>query len=370
MNEKELSELKRQFKKDNKDFFISRIAAAYYSMESQSPVLKTFAITDFEDLNDAEQTLYLSILKKSLGGKLGRNLNEYHFESDSDIRNRLMELNQSSLADEQMVRDFADYFAGHTSYINGYCLIMASCQYQVKDIRKMEDGGNTHKFLLCSINEVTLTDIGLFYNPETTAMEKKQDTDMHVIERCLDGLMFPCFTDGGSDVNHVLYATKNGKKPNEFLLENLLETEAGPSYDQEAESFRKILNDVAADQLDFATVKQIQGSIRDYMTDADEEGAVPELSKTQLRNLLSKCGIEEDHMVRYNSVYDETVGDISLKAANIMDPDKLNVKMKDITVNVKGDAAWKVTTRLVDGKRYLMIQIDDGLEVNGVDVSK
>lgn len=53
-----------------------------------------------------------------------------------------------------------------------------------------------------------------------------------------------------------------------------------------------------------------------------------------------------------------------------MDPEKLTVKMKDISVTVRGDAAWKVKTRLVDGKRFLMIQIDDGLEVNGMDVNQ
>ena len=372
MNAKELAELKRQLKKDNPDFFISRIAAAYYSMEDSSPVLKTFSISDFDDLSDAEQTLYLNILKKTLTGKLGRNLTEYRFDPGSPIQEKLHTLNQDELKDEALAKNFMDFFARHTTYLNGYALIVASCQYQVKDIRKMadEDSGSTHRFLLVSVNEVTLTDLGLVYDPENNDFEKKQDTDLQVIQRGLDGLMFPSFTDGGSDVNHIVYSTRTPKKPNEFLIENLLQVEAVPSYDIEADCFRKILTEVAAEDLDFDTVKHIQSNLREYVADAQEDGLPAELSKNQLRNILSDSGVAEEKLMRYNSSYDMNVGEAELRAANILDPDRLNVKMQDISVSVKGDACHKISTRLVDGKRYLMIEIDDGLQVNGVDVSK
>lgn len=54
-----------------------------------------------------------------------------------------------------------------------------------------------------------LTDIGLYFNEETGTMEKKEDVDMHVISSGLDGFLYPCYTDGGADVNHILYYTKD-----------------------------------------------------------------------------------------------------------------------------------------------------------------
>ncbi len=44
--------------------------------------------------------------------------------------------------------------------------------------------------------------------------------------------------------------------------------------------------------------------------------------------------------------------------------------MNGITVNVKGDVSDKVKTQVVDGKRYLMIEVDEGLIVNGIDMIK
>jgi hypothetical protein len=39
-------------------------------------------------------------------------------------------------------------------------------------------------------------------------------------------------------------------------------------------------------------------------------------------------------------------------------------------VTVRGDAAYKVKTRMIDGRQYLTIALDDGLQVNGMDVTK
>lgn len=370
MNAKEIAQLRRQLKKDNPDFFITGIASAYISNENSSPVIKSFSIRDYEDLSESERTIYLAILKKVLSGKPGRQLNEYGFESGSSYQQKLYDLNQSRLKDEAMVRSFVEEFARGTSYLNGYDLILAACEYQVKDPQKMEDSGSAARFLLCSVNEVTLTDIGLYYNEETSLMEKKEDVDMHVVSSGMDGFLYPCFTDGGADVNHLLYYTKTPKRPNEMFIENIVGTMSALPYDKENDCFRRLLADVAGNSLDFDTVSHVYGSLRDMVAEAEEEGTPLSLSKTQMRTLLEDAGLEEETLQQYSASYDKTVGDNELKAVNLMDPEKLSVKMKDISVTVRGDAAWKVKTQLVDGKRYLMIQIDDGLEVNGMDVSK
>lgn len=370
MNAKEIAALRRQFKKDNSDFFISAIAMAYISNENSSPVLKCFDIADFEELPESEKTIYLQILKKALSGKLGRQLTEYSFEPGSVYQKRLYELNQSRLKDEEQLRAFIDEFSRNTSYLNGYCLILAACDWQVKDARKMEDGGSAYRFLVCSVNEVTLTDIGLYYNEETGAMEKKEDVDMHVISSGLDGFLYPCYTDGGADVNHILYYTKTPKRPNEMFIENIIGSMSDLPYDRENDCFRKMLADVAGRDLNFDTVSHVYGSLRDMVAEAEEDGTPLSMDKTRMRTLLEDAGLKEEHLQQYSAIYDKTVGDNELKAVNLMDPEKLSVKMKDISVTVRGDAAWKVKTQLVDGKRYLMIQIDDGLEVNGMDVNQ
>ena len=362
MNAKEIAQLRRQFKKDNSDFFITNIATAYVSNENSSPVLKCFQVTDYEDLSESERTIYLNILKKALSGKLGKQLTEYSFETGSVCQQRLYDLNQSRLKDEEQIRGFVEDFSRNTSYLNGYYLILAACEWQIKDKNRMEDAGSAYRFLVCSVNEVTLTDIGLYFNQESGAMEKKEDVDMHVISSGLDGFLYPCYTDGGADVNHILYYTKTPKRPNEMFIENIIGSMSALPYDKENDCFRKMLADVAGRELDFDTVSHVYGSLRDMVAEA--EGTSLSMDKTRMRGLLEDAGLSQESLQHYSAVYDKTVGDNELKAVNLMDPEKLTVKMKDISVTVRGDAAWKVKTRLVDGKRFLMIQIDDGLEVS------
>lgn len=69
----------------------------------------------------------------------------------------------------------------------------------------MEDAGSAYRFLVCSVNEVTLTDIGLYFNQESGAMEKKEDVDMHVISSP-DGFLSLLYGWwGGCESHSVLY---------------------------------------------------------------------------------------------------------------------------------------------------------------------
>ena len=47
----------------------------------------------------------------------------------------------------------------------------------------------------------------------------------------------------------------------------------------------------------------------------------------------------------------------------------MKVKSPDIKINVKPKASNKVSAKMVDGKRCLVVQLDDTVEVNGLDVS-
>jgi hypothetical protein len=53
----------------------------------------------------------------------------------------------------------------------------------------------------------------------------------------------------------------------------------------------------------------------------------------------------------------------------MIDSNKLGIKIPDITVNVKASASDKVSTQIVNGKKCLVVEIDDSLEVNGLAVN-
>jgi len=56
-------------------------------------------------------------------------------------------------------------------------------------------------------------------------------------------------------------------------------------------------------------------------------------------------------------------------AANIAETRKFEVKTPDVVVKVNPERTDLVETMEIEGKQYLVIQIDEHLEVNGISVN-
>ncbi|WP_273235634.1 DUF4317 family protein [Ileibacterium valens] len=378
MNNEELKEIRRQYKKKNKNFNIYRVAYSYVIPAIPETQIPSFEIKDWEDFREAEQEIFLSIFKKALSGKIGKNLMEYEFEREAGQENgyqkKLYTLNKSLLKDEELVTKLRDEIIANDGFNQKHLITIASCEYLVPVLDKNgevipDSAPMPFQFLLGCINEVDLTDIGLFYNPDTANMEKKIDEDMHVLPKVLDGFMFPVFADRGADISRLLYFTAKPKEPNDGLIEVLCGREAELPYDREQQNFAGLISDLAQDELSLQLIQNLQENVREMISENPDSEAFS-LSKNEMKNLLSNSGISEQKMDRFSAVYDNQVGKEELKAVNMIDTSKLAVKMNGITVNVKGDVSDKVKTQVVDGKRYLMIEVDEGLIVNGIDMIK
>ncbi|WP_304685037.1 DUF4317 family protein [Ileibacterium valens] len=378
MNNEELKEIRRQYKKKNKNFNIYRVAYSYVIPAIPETQIPSFEIKDWEDFREAEQEIFLSMFKKALSGKIGKNLMEYEFEREAGQENgyqkKLYTLNKSLLKDEELVTKLRDEIIANDGFNQKHLITIASCEYLVPVLDKNgevipDSAPMPFQFLLGCINEVDLTDIGLFYNPDTANMEKKIDEDMHVLPKVLDGFMFPVFADRGADISRLLYFTAKPKEPNDGLIEVLCGREAELPYDREQQNFAGLISDLAQDELSLQLIQNLQENVREMISENPDSEAFS-LSKNEMENLLSNSGISEQKMDRFSAVYDNQVGEEELKAVNMIDTSKLAVKMNGITVNVKGDVSDKVKTQVVDGKRYLMIEVDEGLIVNGIDMIK
>ena len=378
MNNEELKEIRRQYKKKNKNFNIYRVAYSYVIPAIPETQIPSFEIKDWEDFREAEQEIFLSMFKKALSGKIGKNLMEYEFEREAGQENgyqkKLYTLNKSLLKDEELVTKLRDEIIANDGFNQKHLITIASCEYLVPVLDKNgevipDSAPMPFQFLLGCINEVDLTDIGLFYNPDTANMEKKIDEDMHVLPKVLDGFMFPVFADRGADISRLLYFTAKPKEPNDGLIEVLCGREAELPYDREQQNFAGLISDLAQDELSLQLIQNLQENVREMISENPDSEAFS-LSKNEMENLLSNSGISEQKMDRFSAVYDNQVGEEELKAVNMIDTSKLAVKMNGITVNAKGDVSDKVKTQVVDGKRYLMIEVDEGLIVNGIDMIK
>lgn len=377
MNQKELQEIRRQFKPDNNALFISRIANAYAIINGGQKELVSLQIRDFEDLSEDENELYLGMLKKALAGTFGKNLLELHFRREAGNENETQQLlyhiTETGLKDEELFRKLALKILGEGGYENNAFLSVIRCEYHVplkskSGDRSYEDGYN-YNFLLATIHDVKLSEIGLFFNKDAGQVERKINEDFCIVPNPEDGFLYPTFTHRSADVNHILYHAKSAKKPNETLVEDVFDCPLGLSAPDEAKSFSQILQGVFNDTLSAQTVTDLHEEIKEAIAENEEESEVLKLRKDQVKTLLLNAGADEQKMEHFDSVYTLVMQDQPLTAVNMIDPKKLAVTAPGISVTVKAGKENCFRTETINGRKVLVLDPEEGIEINGVPVT-
>ena len=117
------------------------------------------------------------------------------------------------------------------------------------------------------------------------------------------------------------------------------------------------------------TILNLHNNITDDLQENAEETGMLTYSKGQVRELLEASGADEESLSHFSSVYSLVMDDRDIAAVNMTDKSRIVFKTPSINLSVKNDGASQVSLKLVDGKKYLMIAVDDDVEIDGLSVS-
>ena len=92
-------------------------------------------------------------------------------------------------------------------------------------------------------------------------------------------------------------------------------------------------------------------------------------SKGQVRELLEASGADEESLSHFSSVYSLVMEDRDIAAVNMTDKSRIVFKTPSINLSVKNDGADQVQLKMVDGRKYLKIAVDDDVEIDCLCVS-
>ena len=93
------------------------------------------------------------------------------------------------------------------------------------------------------------------------------------------------------------------------------------------------------------------------------------VSKEEVKDVLSSCGVSENHMAKFSVDYDEAFGfEADLHPKNIIDNKHFELKTPDVVIKVDPAKADLIETRIIGGVKYIMICADEDVEVNGVNI--
>ncbi len=371
MNKREISEIKKQFKKDNNA--ITRICGCYVDAEKQ---IKTSLKEAFFALSEEEIFKYYEIFRKTLSGGIGKNLHnlEYsiHDEGEGSAHSLLMKLREDKLTDDETVDSFYNKVIENYDYGENYYIILIHSAYDVPgraaDHEEMFDASEeVYNHILCCICPVKLSEPGLSYN-ETTNLIEERPRDWWV-QPPMTGFLFPAFHDRSADIHSILYFSKNPEELHYEFIDTCLGAPSPVSWSAQKEAFQEILSDTLGEQCDYQIVRQIHENLTEMSEEHKEDMEPLRLSKPEVKDLLEKSGVEPEQLERFDTVYEEAAGEsTSILVPAITGSGKFALKTPDVDIKVNPDRLDLVETRFLEGRRFLVIAVEDNVEVNGMPV--
>ena len=75
-------------------------------------------------------------------------------------------------------------------------------------------------------------------------------------------------------------------------------------------------------------------------------------------------------METFTKEYRKKLGDQAvLRPGNLVNAKKMEISLPEVKISVDPKFGYLVQTRILDGKKYIVISADSGVEINGVSVS-
>lgn len=371
MIEKEIAELRRQLKPERAA--ITKIHGCYVNVNRE--IISTFTQSPGL-LTEEENTMYMSLLKKVLSGRLGKNLIDLEFSTEEvahgETHKTLMELKNTKLEDGVLLQTFYQKIIDVLDMEDNYLILLAHNVYDVpfrsRDGEDQPDAsGEMFSHILCAICPVKQGKSGLGYDHE--AKEFHTSAGDWLALPPVTGFLFPAFDHRSTNLYNALYYTKSALMDSAFI-ETIFHADVPMSAPHQKEAFEDVLT-VLEDECSLEVVQTVTDHLREMMA-AHKEAKLAEplvVSRRDIEEILEDCDISEEHMADFADQFDHAFGaETALQPANLVEAKNYEVKTASVTIKAAGDAN-AIQTREIDGVKYILIRVDEDVTVNGVPIS-
>lgn len=373
MNNKEIGEIRRRVRRDR-----SNMTAIYgcYVNDNKEIISQFHQSTGIMPENEADK--YFGLMRRSLSGTIGKNLIDINFKTSqvagSEEHKLLMDLRSTKLKEEELRMRFYQKVIDTVSLETGYLILIGCDSYDVpfksKDDEFQSDASNeVYTYLLCAICPVKQTKPTLHYIPESK--EFHDGGMMNVVSAPELGFLFPAFDNRATNIYNALYYTHSPKENHEQFVAAVFNTPIPKPAAEQKKSFEALLTTALDEDCSLDLVQTVHDQICQRI-ELHKESKVAEplmIAKDDVKEVLSGCGVSEEHLAKFSVDYDEVFGfEADLHPKNIIDDKRFEIKTPDVSIKVAPDRTDLIETRVIGGIKYIMISAEEDVEVNGVSI--
>ena len=373
MNTKEIGEIRRRIRRDR-----SNMTAIYgcYVNDNKEIISKFRQSTGMMSENESEK--YFALLRRSLSGTIGKNLIDLTFKTsqvaDSDEHRLLMQLRSGGLQEEACLDSFYSKVIESLELDTGYLILIGCDTYDVPfkskdDFHQSDASEEIYQYLLCAICPVKQTKPALHYVPESKDFH--DGGMMNVVSAPELGFLFPAFDNRATNIYNALYYTHSPKESHEAFVEAVFHTPVPKPAAEQKKSFEALLNTSLDDECNLDVMQTVHEQLCQRI-EMHKESRVPEpllVTKEDVKEVLTSCGISQEHVAKFSVDYDEAFGfEADLHPKNIIDHKRFEVRTPDVSIKVAPDRTDLIETRIIGGIKYILISAEENVEVNGVSI--
>jgi hypothetical protein len=374
MNQKELNEIRRRMVPNKNN--IGKIYGCYVNSNRE---ILSYLEESLGRMPELETEKYMGLFKKSLSGGLGKNLIDIVFSNQqvlhSEEHHLLTSLASSALKEaEARERFYQKVIQSLDLEDSNYLILLASDAYDVpyrgKDDEIQTDASDTvFQYIICAICPVRdgKPELGYFSGEN----EFHGYATNQIVAPPELGFLFPTFDNRTANIYNALFYSKNTAQLHHEFIDAVFHTEAPMSADEQKEAFRGVLTDALEDHCSYDVVQAVHEQIRERMEEHKESKDPDPLDLTagEVGEILQSSGVPEKQIQTFQEKYGEKFGNGAvLNPGNIIDSGKFELVTPQVRICVDPEYSSMVETRILDGKKYILIPADEGVEVNHVGV--
>ena len=375
MNKKDIAEIKRRFNLEHNN--ITCIRGCY--VNNQGEVISSFT-RSLVGMAQEEAEKYLAIFKRTLSGTQGQNLIDIQFDPerlmDSPEHQLLTALKDEALKNDDTVNYFFQQVISNLRMEDHYLILLMHDGYDVPYRSKEDDSKvadmstEVFHYILCSVCPVKLTKPTLSYDPGQNDFRSKESD--WIVGAPEMGFLFPAFEERAANIYEALYYTRDTAVNHDDFVNTVFQSDLPMPADQQKELFQSILQETLQEDCSMEVMQAVHDQVMEKLEEqkADKHAEPLKLTKYDVTDVLADCGVSTAHMQAFHDKYDEAFGERArIDAVNITSPKQFEVKTPSVTIKINSDRTDLVETRVIDGHSYILIRADEGVEVNGVNVT-
>lgn len=190
----------------------------------------------------------------------------------------------------------------------------------------------------------------------------------------LDGFMFPSWNDNSADVNSVVYYSNKANTPNMEFLAKVLKCDLHAIAQTEKAKFLEIVQEVAGKEIEPEKIVNIYESVNYILmrNEVEESSEIASVGLKDMEKILQSSGVENTQSLETAFMKITGTDKYEFKASNIV-PNftgkSIKIENNTLSISVSPQDLKNIKQVKKDGRRYLLIEIDETANLEGFELS-